>query len=87
MSKHVSCSKKTDLPVNTKKKQRDIVEDAENLIKEHKCQVCGVKTQEPGIIIRDPSLVSGLKVCGDCCNDYSNEDWDKLSKKLRRKEK
>ena len=49
-----------------------------------RCQICKEKC-DGKIIIRDPNIEKGLKVCDDCLNDYGNQNYDNLSKKLKKK--
>ena len=49
-----------------------------------KCQICN-KNCEGNIIIRDLNIDERLKVCGDCLNDFGNQNYDNLIKKLDKK--
>lgn len=46
------------------------------------CDICG-KEIEGKISIRDPNFCRPLEVCGDCLNDCANQDFGKLSNKLK----
>ena len=49
-----------------------------------KCQICN-KECEGKITIRDANIDEGLIVCGDCLNDFGNQNYDKLTKKLEKR--
>jgi len=51
-----------------------------------KCQICN-KECEGKIIVRDVNIDGELIVCGDCLNDFGNQNYDSLIKKLEERDK
>lgn len=46
-----------------------------------KCEICN-ESCDGKIIIKDINIKRELKVCGNCLNDFGNQDYDKLNEKL-----
>lgn len=51
-----------------------------------KCQICNRECRG-NITIRDPNIEEGLNVCGDCLNDFGNQNYDNLIQKLEKSNK
>ena len=49
-----------------------------------KCDICG-KECKGNLVVRDANIVQELRVCRDCLNDFANQEYEKLTKKLERK--
>lgn len=45
-----------------------------------RCEVCGKKNDDRITIVL--AGVGRFRACGECLNDYHNEEFDKLTKKL-----
>ncbi len=50
-----------------------------------KCDICGFDC-DGSLVIRTTGFITGdIITCTDCFNDYGNQEWNKLTKKLDKK--
>jgi len=50
------------------------------------CMICGNKEDECKFTIVISPAYPRLDVCGECMNQYANQEFDKLTKKLKNRE-